>query len=190
MNTPCNSADRGSTREWRWQRSISALSQTWIEPKLISGETEQRVGVFERALQKGVRDAAEAERLFREITMRRELWLRRWDSVVWDHDLINAFNVLTSKQEDAAFAMLLWTPFLWIWFSLRSGAGFGTTARLRRALRTGDCPDCGSTLFGRTAFPQIAALSIVGPRVCWECGSPWPLVPPPNAGEPVSIAEK
>lgn len=53
-------------------------------------------------------------------------------------------------------------------------------ARLLAALEGAGCPDCGYPLLGvlgRPAGDDLARLP--GPRRCAECGSPWPLLPPP-----------
>jgi hypothetical protein len=53
--------------------------------------------------------------------------------------------------------------------------------RARRALERGECPDCGYELGGTKGFvlSDAAGDLNIGPRRCPECGSPWPLLPPP-----------
>jgi hypothetical protein len=57
--------------------------------------------------------------------------------------------------------------------------------RLRLALSRRCCPDCGYDLRGLDAAlpPSMLGGTDVGPDLCPECGSPWPLVPPPFRGE-------
>lgn len=51
------------------------------------------------------------------------------------------------------------------------------SVQLRRALREGRCPDCGYDLKGiPSAVPVVGGVN-VGPAVCPECGTRWPLVP-------------
>lgn len=49
------------------------------------------------------------------------------------------------------------------------------------ALDRCECPDCGYDLAGTTpGLPLERTNGVnVGPRLCPECGVPWPLVPPP-----------
>jgi hypothetical protein len=55
-------------------------------------------------------------------------------------------------------------------------------SRLRRSLTEFSCPDCGYPLAdfaaGRWRGAQVPGL---GPPRCVECGSPWPLLPPPRS---------
>lgn len=55
--------------------------------------------------------------------------------------------------------------------------------RAVRAVRNRRCPDCNYDLSGLPDAIEIDGLSI-GPDRCPECGSPWPLVPPPLVKPP------
>jgi rRNA maturation protein Nop10 len=48
-------------------------------------------------------------------------------------------------------------------------------------LRHATCPDCGYRLAEtQPAFPPAECLGVwFGPRACPECGSAWPMIPPP-----------
>jgi hypothetical protein len=61
--------------------------------------------------------------------------------------------------------------------------------RLRDALSLRSCPDCGYDLKGHDPAlpPGMLGSTDVGPALCPECGSPWPLVPPPTRGEARSM---
>lgn len=54
-----------------------------------------------------------------------------------------------------------------------------------RRVRRGGCPDCGYALAGAPAgvAPERLDGFDPGPRVCPECGSAWPLVPPARVAE-------
>lgn len=54
-------------------------------------------------------------------------------------------------------------------------------SRLIDAIDHRRCPDCGYDLTGAPPAidPTRLAGADVGPRLCPECGSPWPLLPPP-----------
>jgi len=165
---------------------VSALSHTWTRPDLIEKELEARIGVFEAALAKGELNASEIGGLEREIVKRRNQWLARWASVMIDHDFATKFNTMaTFGSEASSFATMIWAPIFVMYYGVKRAAGFGTTSRLRRALRDGECPDCGySLIMTKIVFGQTPNLRLIGPQACPECGSAWPCVPPPNAGEP------
>lgn len=159
-----------------WQRSVSTLSHTWARPELVEREIEARIGECERAAPESKFSA----RLEAEIMARRDRWMKRWGFVFLDHDLLEFVARATSGHQDAGFSLLFWMPVVLPYFAVRRWCGFGTTAKLRRALRNGVCPDCGYLL---VTGPVVGGVRI-GPCVCSECGGKWPLVPPPNAGEP------
>lgn len=79
------------------------------------------------------------------------------------------------------------------WIVLMSAAiGRGEWMR-RRTLRRLDslsCPDCGYGLRGTP--PGVAPERLkglpTGPAACPECGSPWPLIPPPTQQEVLNHA--
>lgn len=169
-----------------WQRSISALSHSWVRPDLIEEELEARIGVFEKSLAKRELAADEVRALEREIVERREQWLSRWARVILDHDFAARFNTLTTfGGAESSFATMLWAPIFVVYYGVKRAMGFGTTAGLRRALRDGDCPDCRCSLVtSKMAFGQTPKLRLIGPRACPECGSAWPWVPPRHGGMP------
>ncbi|MGH7242518.1 MAG: hypothetical protein ACREJD_03780 [Phycisphaerales bacterium] len=179
-------AEQVAARDGCWQRSVSALSHTWLRPDVIDRELEARVGVFEAALEKENFDGEKVHELEREIVQRRDQWSKRWVSVILDHDFAARFNTMsTFGGAESSLATMLWAPIFVVYYGVRRAVGLGTTARLRRALRDGECPDCGySLVMTKLAFKQTEKLRLIGPRACAECGSVWPCVPPPNAGEP------
>jgi len=164
-----------------------------LRSDLIGREVEARVGVFEVAVaaceENGQKlPRALASELEREIGERRERWLQRWSHVVRDHDLIDRFNITKSVGgAESVSVATFWIPIWIVYYGIKRKLGFGTTSRLRRALRSRMCPDCGYPLV-TAAFSESERLKLIGPRRCAECGSAWPLVPPPNAGEPIEIA--
>lgn len=172
---------------------MTALSQAWLRPDVLASEVETRIGVFEAAAAACAENRQElpralASELEREIVARRERWLQRWLRVVRDHDLIERFNISKSAGgPDSVSVAMLWMPIWILYYATKRTLGFGTTSRLRRALGSGVCPDCGYSLV-TAAFSGSERLKLIGPKRCAECGSKWPLVPPPNAGEPIETA--
>jgi hypothetical protein len=86
----------------------------------------------------------------------------------------------------ASLVLSCGTPFLAL------GAIIATTflgkrrlGRLSSTILSKSCPDCGYSLetAGDADVPRFGPIRGVGPRVCIECGSPWPLIPPPAARE-------
>jgi len=52
--------------------------------------------------------------------------------------------------------------------------------RIRTSLAESKCPDCSYPLLGLPdGEPRTGAVPGIGPRRCCECGTPWPLLPPP-----------
>ena len=51
--------------------------------------------------------------------------------------------------------------------------------KILRVLEGGVCGDCGYELVGKLSRDNVSENYTVGPPRCPECGSPWPLVPPP-----------
>jgi hypothetical protein len=73
----------------------------------------------------------------------------------------------------ALILLLVWIPLLIIRFIRR--------ARCRKAINHCHCPDCSYDLAGvpDAIDPEDLDGQFVGPARCPECGSPWPLLPPP-----------
>lgn len=73
-------------------------------------------------------------------------------------------------------------------------AGIARTEFLRRRalrrLESRSCPDCGYRLQGAPAAvaPKLLKGVPSGPVACPECGSPWPLIPPPTRDEIIAAA--
>lgn len=64
--------------------------------------------------------------------------------------------------------------------------------RARRRFESLSCPDCGYGL--RDAEPAVGPEQLrgvlSGPAACPECGSPWPLIPPPTTQEMLTEAAR
>lgn len=72
--------------------------------------------------------------------------------------------------------------FTGIWYSHRR---YGVVCRgLGASLQSRSCPDCGYPLgdIPPGIDPSLLGGVNAGPARCHECGTPWPLVPPPVAG--------
>lgn len=169
----------------RWPRSVSALSQTWFRDDLLLLEHERRVEPFESAAAAPMLPEDTRHSLRREYDSRVEAWTKRWSRVYFDHGLTTLINQMLKADAHVGFPHVLLVPLLIVFFAARRGLGFGTTAVLRRTLRDRCCPDCGYDLVTVKPAFEPSMLHVIGPRACPECGSPWPLVPPPNAGEPM-----
>ena len=57
---------------------------------------------------------------------------------------------------------------------------FAGRAGLRRSMLRHECPTCGHGLVGipSSIAPELVKGAVVGPRLCPECATLWPLVPP------------
>lgn len=144
-------------------------------------EEERRTGFVDRLLEEPGESAL--QRAEKECERRREEWLKRWGRIAFDHDMIDCIKSLFEHDQRQIMGVFLWMPLYVPFFLIRKALGFGKTARLVRALRQLQCPDCGYDL---RSSPTVEGRppTVIGPSMCSECGSPWPLVPPPNAGEP------
>lgn len=182
-------SDSTSTRsirdQRRWPRSVSALSQTWFRDDLLMLEHQRRVEPFDSAAAAPMLPEETRQRLRREYDSRVHAWTKRWSHVYFDHGLTTLINQMLKADARTGFPHVFFVPLLIAFFAQRRWLGFGTTARLRRTLRDRSCPDCDYGLASTKPAFEPALLRIVGPKACPECGSPWPLVPPPNAGEPM-----
>jgi hypothetical protein len=96
--------------------------------------------------------------------------------VAW---VLPVLGVVLAAAAVSLVPLLLIPPLV---FSIRRGRARG---RLRLALSGRRCADCGYDLRGLDpALPaKLLDGTDVGPVACPECGSPWPLVPPPVRGE-------
>ena len=159
----------------------------------------ERTAVINRALKRGLTDPNAAQALTLMVESRRSWWKDRLSSHstagvrriglvspfarVATFTLILAFAILTiTDASDSAFslfplAVVISWPFVLLAF-LRIG-----NRRVHHRMLAGQCPDCG---YDATALPPAfdePLLATLGPARCTECGSPWPLVPPPAADE-------
>lgn len=182
-------SDSTSTRsirdQRRWPRSVSALSQTWFRDDLLMLEHQRRVEPFDSAAAAPMLPEETRQRLRREYDSRVHAWTKRWSHVYFDHGLTTLINQMLKADARTGFPHVFFVPFVIAFFAQRRWLGFGTTAMLRRALRDRCCPDCGYELLNTKPALEPSVLRVVGPKVCPECGSPWPLVPPPKAGDPI-----
>ena len=159
----------------------------------------ERTAVINRALKRGLTDPNAAQALTSTVESRRSWWKDRLSSHstagvsriglvspfarVATFTLILAFALPTiTDASDSAFslfplAVVFSWPFVLLAF-LRVG-----NRRVHQRMLAGQCPDCG---YDATAVPPAfdePSLATLGPARCTECGSPWPLVPPPAADE-------
>lgn len=148
---------------------------------MVAIEEERRTGFVDRLLE--APGASALERAEKECERRREDWLKRWGRIAFDHDMIDCIKSSFEHNQRQITGVFLWMPLYVPFFLIRKALGFGKTARLVRALRCRECPDCGYNLRSIPTFVG-GDPTVIGPPVCPECGSPWPLVPSPNAGEP------
>jgi hypothetical protein len=176
-------SNRSIRDQRRWPRSVSALSHTWFRDDLLALEHTRRVEPFESAAAMVSEDLRHSLR--REYDTRVEAWTKRWSRVYFDHGLTTLINQMLKADAHVGFPHVLLVPLLIVFFAARRWLGFGTTAALQRTLRNRCCPDCGYDLVTVKPAFEPSMLHVIGPRACPECGSPWPLVPPPNAGEPM-----
>jgi len=181
--------ERVALQDGCWQRSVTALTLSWLRPDLIEKEIEARIGIFEAAAAARAATGQEvpkvvASEMEREIVERRERWLARWSGALRDHDMTERVNMMRVVDDpDSGILVTLWLPFLFFYYGVKRVLGFGTTSRLMRAMHSYACPDCGYLLV-TSEFSGSRRLRLIGPRWCTECGSIWPLVPPPRGGTP------
>jgi hypothetical protein len=104
-------------------------------------------------------------------------WLSDWfilgfDELAWLVVLAGIAFVIASLAASIAMAI----PWL-VWHIAR----LRRRAACRRAIERHGCPDCGYDLTGAPEPIDRAMLRglSAGPNRCPECGSPWPLLPPP-----------
>lgn len=97
--------------------------------------------------------------------------------------LFAAWAILTLMLAIAfrpSIAMLLTTPLIGVMIVLQIRTGGRPTSRLLRALDVAVCPACEYDLTGLDHWPSHHMLEEhCGPQLCPECGTSWPLVPPP-----------
>jgi hypothetical protein len=97
-----------------------------------------------------------------------------------------------------AWVVVLWLDnqswLLWLIFAAIIALVFirgrrqNLAASLMDAIEHRACPACGYDLNGSPdgIEPDLVLDTRTGPRVCPECGTPWPLLPPPAPGGPIS----
>lgn len=104
---------------------------------------------------------------------------RSWKRVLLIYGGATALMLLSRKCHSEHIAMpglflLALACYLWsAWNAL-------SLLRLKRAIEWSRCPRCGGDLSGHNAIdPAFLDGQLVGPSTCPECGTLWPLIPPP-----------
>ena len=162
----------------------------------LSAVSHLRIGPLRRALRRGqTLDGM----LVTAVERRRSWWIDRHN----DRGLLGAFPstttdplmlwikgaVITTAVGGGPFLQLVVEDYGWKYPLL--GAWFLVVIlffpieqrwfarRIRARLEQRLCPDCGYDLNGVPPAFEKDERGIIGPKICPECASPWPLVPPP-----------
>jgi hypothetical protein len=105
-----------------------------------------------------------------------KLWLIAFAAMLG----VSAISITSRESSSLSFIMI---NVLWAipTFSLKS-----SIKRLSSCVANARCPDCSYALKGvPSRVLGTAELTLdLGPKRCPECGSPWPLIPPPPPNEP------
>lgn len=138
----------------------------------------------------------------RELRDRREYWRNEFTSPRYWRRIRNAGDVfMLGCFVVASFVFLrmvfptplaafLALPIAAVTTLLMSAYRCRGTGRLVRALRLPQCPACSYDVSALSAIPHAQLDGqIIGPDRCPECGTPWPLVPPPVPREQVPLCQ-
>jgi hypothetical protein len=157
-----------------------------------------------------LRKSAPGDALVQELRGRRESWITRLQGRPRSRDFVLALQsfdkvtliIYSAGMATVGIGLLLsivrssatprirfdWSPCLLqigVWVPVLTHFYFGLRIRrrLRGALARVSCPDCGYDLRGLAPAVSRAQLDGVstGPERCPECGSLWPLIPPPES---------
>lgn len=155
-----------------WETSLAIVGDGSTYHRELARLLERRVAPFARSSTDA--PATDLHQLFES---RLRDWNTHYTLLRHDHDAAQAFHTLTNSPYALA---VFWYPFASLFIMGRRALGRGTTVRLRTSLAEGRCPDCRYPLRETNpAFGKHAPLAAAGPPACPECGTAWPLIPPP-----------